>query len=64
MFFVADYNIHVKETKERYIFRRNLSDISVEKFKYKLHTVSWDSTTNSSDTNNSYDNFIEILSSL
>ena len=64
IFFVADYNIHIKETKKRFIFRRNLSDISVEKFKYKLHTVSWDSTTNCLDTNKAYDNFIEIFSSL
>ena len=40
IFFVADYNIHIKETKGRFIFRRNLSDNSVEKFKYKLRTVS------------------------
>ena len=39
IFFVADYNIHIKETKERFIFRYDLSDISVEKFKYKLRTV-------------------------
>ena len=64
IFFVADYNIHMKETKERYKLRCNLSDISMEKFKYKLRTVSWDSTTNSSDMNNAYNNFIEIFSSL
>ena len=64
IFFLADYNIHIKETKERLIFRRDLSDISVEKFKYKLCTVSWDSITNSSDMNKAYDNFIEIFSSL
>ena len=64
IFFVADYNIHIKETKERLIFRRDLSDISVEKFKCKLRTVSWDTMTNSSDTNKAYDNFIEIFSSL
>ena len=51
IFSVADYNIHIKQTKERFIFRRDLSDNSVEKFKYELHTVSWDSITNSSDTN-------------
>ena len=61
IFFVADYNIHLKETKERFIFRRDLSDISVENFKYKLCTVRWDSITNSSDTNKAYGNFIEIL---
>ena len=64
IFFVTDYNIHIKETKEHFIFRLDLSDISVEKFKYKLCTVSWDSITNSSDTNKTYDNFIEIFSSL
>ena len=64
IFFVADYNIHIKETKEHFKFRRDLSDFSVEKFKYKLHTVSWDSITNSSDTNKAYDNFIETFSSL
>ena len=64
IFFVADYNIHTKETKERFIFRRDLSDISVEKFKYKLRTVSWDSIANSSDKNKAYDNFIEIFSPL
>ena len=64
IFFVADYNIHIKEIKERFIFRRDVSDISVEKFKYKLRTVSWDSITNSSDTNKAYDNFIEIFSPL
>ena len=64
IFFVADYNIHIKETKECFLFRRKLSDISVEKFKYKLRTVSWDSITNSSDTNKTYENFIEIFRSL
>ena len=64
IFFVADYNIYIKETKERFIFRRELSDNSVEKFKCKLRTVSWDSITNSSDTTKAYDNFIEIFSSL
>ena len=61
---MADYNIHIKETKECFLFRCKLSDSSVEKFKYKLRTVSWDSITNSSDTNKAYDNFIEIFSSL
>ena len=64
IFFMADYNIHIKQTNERFIFRCNLCDISVEKFKYKLRTISWDSITNSSDTNKAYDNFIEIFSSL
>ena len=36
----------------------------MEKFRYKLRTVSWDIITNSSDTNKAYDNFIEIFSSL
>ena len=58
IFFVADYNIHIKETKGGFIFRRDLSDISVENFKQKLRTVSWDSITNSSDTNQAYDNFM------
>ena len=62
IFFVADYNIRIKERKERFIFRRDISDISVEKFKYKLRTISWYSITNSSDTNKAYDNFIEIFS--
>ena len=61
---MADYNIHITETKECFIIRRDLSNNSVEKFKYKLRTVSWDSITNSSDTNKAYDNFIEIFSSL
>ena len=61
---MADYNVHIKETKERLIFRRNLSDISVEKFEDKLRTVSRDSITNSSDTNKAYDNIIETFSSL
>ena len=64
IFFVADCNIHIKETKERFIFRGDFSDISVEKFKYKLRSVSWDSIRNSSDTNKAYDSFIEIFSSL
>ena len=51
---MADYNIHIKETKERFIFRCDLSDNCVEKFKYKLRTVSWDSITNPSDTNKGY----------
>ena len=33
IFFVADYNIHLKETKERFIFRCYLSDIFGGKFK-------------------------------
>ena len=61
IFFVADYNIRIKERKERFIFRRDISDISMEKFKYKLRTISWYSITNSSDTNKAYDNFIEIF---
>ena len=55
-------NTHTKETKERFIFKRKLSDNSVENFKYKLCTISWGSITNSSDTNKAYDNFIEIFS--
>ena len=43
IFLLADYNIHIKETKERFIFRCDLSAISVEKFKYKLRTDSFDS---------------------
>ena len=39
IFFVTHYNIHIKETKERFIFKCYLSDISVEKFKYKLGTI-------------------------
>ena len=64
IFLVAGYNIHIKETKGSFIFRRDLSDISVEKFKYKLPTVNWDSIANSSDTNKTYDGFINIFSSL
>ena len=64
IFLVADYNIHIKETKGSFIFRRDFSDISVEKFKYKLPTVSWDSIANSSDTNKTYDDFINNFGSL
>ena len=64
IFFVTDYNGHINETKQRYIFRRNLSNVSAEKFKYKLRAVSWDSVTKFSDTNNAYNNFIEIFSSI
>ena len=45
IFFVADYNTHLKKVKERYIFSRDLSSVSIEKLKYKLLTVSWDSIT-------------------
>ena len=61
---MADYNGHINETKQRYIFRRDLSNVYAEKFKYKLRAVSWDSVTKFSDTNNAYNNFIEIFSSL
>ena len=67
---VADYNIHIKEKKERFIFRHYLSNISVEKLpqtwlpQYKLRTFSWDSITNSSHANKAYDEFINIFSSL
>ena len=61
---MTDYNGHINETKQRYIFRRDLSNVSAEKFKYKLRAVSWDSVTKFSDTNNAYNNFIEIFSSL
>ena len=47
-----------------FIFRRDLSDVFEEKFKYKLCTVSWDRITNSSDTNEAYDNFIAVFSLL
>ena len=62
VFFVVDNNFHIKETKERYIFRLDLSDISVEKFKCKLRTVNWESITNSSDANDANDKFIKIFS--
>ena len=62
--FIAGCIIHKKEIKEYYIFRRDLSDVSVEIFKYKLHSVRWDSITNSCDRDNAYDIFIEIFSSL
>ena len=58
IFLVADYNIHIKETKEHFMFRCNLSNISVQKFRCKLGTVSWDSITNPSDANKVYYNFI------
>ena len=58
--FVADHNIHIKEINKHFIFRRDRSDIYVEKLNYKLRTVSWDSI-NSSETNKAYDNFIEYL---
>ena len=61
---MADYNINIKETNKRFIFKHDLSDIVVEKFKYKLLTASWDSITNSSDTTKAYNYFIEIFSSL
>ena len=61
MFFLVYYNIHVKETKERFIFRRDLSDISVEKFKCKLRTVSWDSSANFSDKNKAYDTLLNFF---
>ena len=61
---MADCNIHIKETKERLMFRRDLSDNFAEEFKYKLRTVSCGSITNFSDTNKVYDNFFEIFSSL
>ena len=64
IFFVADCNIHIKETKERLMFTRDLSDNFVEEFKYKLRTVSCGSITNFSDTNKAYENFSEIFSSL
>ena len=32
-FFVVDYNIHIKETKEHHTIRRHLSDIFVEEIK-------------------------------
>ena len=62
--FIAGCIIHKKETKEHYIFRRDLSDVSVEIFKYKLRTVRSGSITNSCDRDNAYDIFIEIFSSL
>ena len=68
IFLVEDYSIHIKETKQRFIFRHNLCNLCnlcfVEKIRYKLCTFSWDSITNSSDMNKAYDNFIEIFSSL
>ena len=64
IFFVADYNGHINETKQRCIFRRDLSNVYAEKFKCKLRAVSWDSIIKFSDTNNAYNNFIEIFSSL
>ena len=46
------------------MFRCHVSNISVENFKYKLGSISWDSITNPSDANKAYDNFIYIFSSL
>ena len=64
IFFVADYNIHIKELKEHYIFRCDSSEVCMKTLNYKLGTVSWGSITNSSDTNNAYDIFFEIFSLL
>ena len=58
--FVAGYNIYIKELKEYYTFRSNLSDVFVEISKYKLHTVISGSITNSSDTKNAYDIFLNL----
>ena len=63
IFFVTDYNIHIKKKREHFKFRPNLPHISVQKLKYKLRTVIWGSITNSSDTNTEYDNFIDIFHS-
>ena len=61
---MTNNNVHIKEVKERYIFRHNFPDVSVEKLKYRLRTVSRDSIKNSSDSNNAYDSFIKIFRSL
>ena len=53
-----------KEAKEHYTFRRDPSNTSVQKFSDELLTVSWNSITQSSDTNNAYDNFIDVFISL
>ena len=64
MFLKKKKRVNIKETKEHYMLRRNLSDILLKKFKYKLRTVSLDSIRNCSDTNDGYHIFVEIFSSL
>ena len=56
MFLKKKKRVNIKETKEHYMLRRNLSDI--------LRTVSLDSIRNCSDTNDGYHIFVEIFSSL
>ena len=52
------------EITEQYIFKRNISDQSIGKFKQKLRNIDWNNIKILRNVNDAYSKFLEILLSL
>ena len=46
---------------EQYIFRRNVSNQSIDKFKQKLRDIDWNNTKTLQNINDAYIKFLEIF---
>ena len=46
---------------EQYIFRRNVSNQSIDKFKQKLRDIDWNNTKTLQNVNDAYIKFLEIF---
>ena len=52
------------EITEQYIFKRNISDQSIDKFKQKLRNIDWNNIKILRNVNDAYSKFLEIFLSL
>ena len=49
------------EITEQYIFKRNISDQSIDKFKQKLRNIDWNNIKILQNVNDAYSKFLEII---
>ena len=52
------------EITEQYIFKRNISDQSIDKLKQKLRNIDWNNIKTLQSVNDAYSKFLEIFLSL
>ena len=52
------------ENSEQYIFKRNISDQSIDKFKQKLSNINWSNIKLLQNVNDAYSKFLEFFLSL
>ena len=52
------------EITEQYIFKRYISDHSIDKFKQKLRNIDWNNIKILRNVNNTYSKFLELFVSL